>query len=143
MKTTFRTLLLVGSLLLPEITLAIEAAPGVNVTPVLKTQTSWDGQPIVYPTGKAEITGLIVELAPGAETGWHLHPVPSFGMVLEGEMEVTLKDGRSKKMKAGDSIAEVVNTLHNGRNTGKVPVKLVVFYAGVEGQVNAVKSAGK
>ena len=52
--------------------------------PLLKTQTSWDGTAIEYPKGKAEITGMIVEIAPGGETGWHLHPVPSFGMLLEG-----------------------------------------------------------
>jgi hypothetical protein len=33
-------------------------------------------------------------------------------------------------MKAGESVAETVNELHNGRNKGSVPVKLLVFYAG-------------
>ncbi len=112
---------------------ALEAKSGVTATPLLKTQTSWDGQPLAYPAGKAEITGLKVEIAPGAETGWHTHPVPSFGVVLEGELEITLKDGRIQKLKAGEAIAEVVNTLHNGRNSGKTPTKLLVFYAGAQG----------
>ena len=77
---------------------------------------------------------LLIEIAPGGETGWHLHPVPSFGMVLEGELEVSLKDGQRKRLKAGDALAEVVNTAHNGRNIGNAPVKLVVFYAGSKGQ---------
>jgi quercetin dioxygenase-like cupin family protein len=54
--------------------------------------------------------------------------------MLEGEIEVKLKDGKSKKFHAGEGLAEVVNTLHNGRNTGKVPAKLIVFYAGAEGK---------
>lgn len=118
---------------------AIEQSETIKVTPVLKTQTSWDGKDIVYPEGKAEITGMIVEIAPGAETGWHIHPVPSFGMVLEGELEVRLKNGEIKRIKAGESAAEVVNTPHNGRNAGKVPVKLLVFYAGVVGQPLNIK----
>jgi quercetin dioxygenase-like cupin family protein len=109
---------------------ALEQSAEVKVSTVLKTETSWDGKPIEYPSGEAEITGMVIEIAPGGETGWHLHPVPSFGMVLEGELEVQLKNGAVKRLKSGEALAEVVNTLHNGRNVGSVPVKLVVFYAG-------------
>ena len=125
--------LLVGlALLLPV--QAIEQTKAVKVSTVLKTQTSWDGQPLQYPAGQAEVTGMLIEIAPGGETGWHLHPVPSFGMVVQGELEVSLKDGRKKRLKAGDALAEVVNTAHNGRNVGTEAVKLVVFYAGSKGQ---------
>ena len=93
----------------------------------------------IYPQGKAEITGMIIEIAPGGETGWHLHPAPSFGMVLQGEIEVRLKDGRTKRTKEGTALAEVINVLRNGRNTGLVPAKLVVFYAGSVGQKLSVK----
>lgn len=110
---------------------ALEAGTGVKVTPLLKTSTSWDGKPIVYPKGAAEITGLIVEIAPGAQTGWHLHPVPSFGLILQGTLEVKLKDGRVKRLHQGEAVAEVVDTLHNGRNVGDDAVKIAVFYAGV------------
>lgn len=113
---------------------ALDQSAAVKVTTVLKTETSWNGKPIEYPSGKAEITGMVVEIAPGGETGWHLHPVPSFGMVLEGELEVHLKSGAVKLLKPGEALAEVVNTLHNGRNVGSVPVKLVVFYTGTVGQ---------
>tara|TARA_R110002073_G_scaffold245648_1_gene408361 strand:- start:86 stop:520 length:435 start_codon:yes stop_codon:yes gene_type:complete len=113
-----------------QLTLAIEATEEVAVTPLLKTQESWDGRPINYPTGKAEVTIVEVEVAPGGETGWHLHPVASFGVVLQGELEVELKTGETLNLKAGDAAAETVNVLHNGRNTGTVPVKMVVFYTG-------------
>lgn len=118
---------------------AVEAAHSVKATTVLKTETTWDGAPIAYPPGPAQVTGMVVEIAPGGETGWHMHPVPSFGMVLEGELEVQLKNGNRRSLKAGDAIAEVVGTLHNGRNTGAVPVKIVVFYAGAVGQRTSVK----
>ena len=118
---------------------SLEQAASVQVSTVLKAETSWDGKPIVYPEGKPEITGMLIEIAPGGETGWHLHPVPSFGMVLEGELEVQLKNGAVKRLKPGEALAEVVNTLHNGRTIGSVPVKIVVFYAGTVGQKLSVK----
>jgi quercetin dioxygenase-like cupin family protein len=114
--------------------LALDESNAVHVVTVLKAKTSWDGKPIEYPTGKPEVTGMLVEIAPGAETGWHSHAVPSFGMMIEGELEVQLKNGDTKRLKSGDALAEVVNVLHNGRNVGAVPVKLVVFYAGTVGQ---------
>ncbi len=112
---------------------ALDASKSITVTPLLKTTTSWDGAPLVYPKGQAEITGMVVEIAAGAETGWHLHSVPSFGMLLEGSLEVSLKDGTTKVLRPGDALAEVVNTLHNGRNIGDTPVKIVVFYTGALG----------
>ena len=65
-------------------------APTVKVTPLLKTTQTWNGAPIKYPEGQAEITSLMIEIAPGGETKWHEHPVPSFGVLLEGTLEVSL-----------------------------------------------------
>jgi quercetin dioxygenase-like cupin family protein len=96
----------------------------------LSTTKTWDGAPIHYPSGTAKVTGAIHTIPPGVETGWHLHPVPCFALVLEGELVVELKDGRTKKLKAGDTLAEVIGTLHNGKNTGKVPLKIAIFYIG-------------
>lgn len=73
---------------------------------------------------------LIIEFAPGAQTGWHEHPVPSFAYILEGSLEVTLTTGEKKQLHAGDSAAEVVNTLHNGRALDGKSVKLLVMYTG-------------
>jgi quercetin dioxygenase-like cupin family protein len=112
---------------------ALDATIGVRVTPLAKETSSWDGKPIVYPAGTAEMTALLVEIAPGAQTGWHCHRVPNFAYMLEGTLELTLDDGRVKLLNAGDVLSEVVNRSHNGRNVGGVPVKLVVFYAGAVG----------
>ncbi|MDP2247420.1 MAG: cupin domain-containing protein [Nitrosomonadales bacterium] len=102
----------------------------MSVSTILKTQTTWNGEPIVYPAGTAEITGMMIEIAVGGETGWHSHPVPSFAVIVEGELEVSLKNGDVKKLKPGDALAEVIDTAHNGRNVGTTPVKLFVFYTG-------------
>lgn len=138
--TTTRKMIWAACLLcLPLGAHALEETAAVKVTPLLKTEKSWDGKALAYPEGKAEITGIMVEIAPGAETGWHLHPVPSFGVILEGTLEVSLKDGRAKRFQPGDAIAEVVDTLHNGRNVGATPVKIMVFYAGASGKPLTVK----
>jgi quercetin dioxygenase-like cupin family protein len=112
---------------------AAEATPPISVAQVLKTTNSWDGKPIVYPEGSGEVTALKIEIQPGAETGWHQHPVPSFVVVLEGMLQVTLRDGSSRRFGAGEAFAEVVNTSHNRRSVGAVPVKLMVIYAGASG----------
>lgn len=134
MKNTLNAIWAVVFLHLPLDVLALEPGAAVSVTPLIRTTHSWDGQPIVYPAGQAEITGMSIEIAPGAETGWHRHPVPSFAVMLQGTLEVKLKDGRVKRLQAGEALIEVVNTDHIGRNVGDIPVKLVLFYAGVVGQ---------
>ena len=108
----------------------LDASEGVTATVLLKSDSSWEGTKLAYPEGQAEVTGMVIEVAPGAETGWHLHTVPSFAYVLEGNLEVRLKNGDTKKLSPGEVLSEVVNTPHNGRNVGDVPVKLIVFYAG-------------
>jgi len=120
---------------------AFEAKAPLKVVPLLTTTKTWEGAPIVYPQGQPEISGLIIELAPGAETGWHSHPVPSFAFILEGTLEMQLKDGRSKRLQAGEALAEVIGALHNGKVIGDIPVKLVVFYAGAVGQSLTVPAA--
>lgn len=118
---------------------AFDTTTGVSVTPLSKETSSWDGKPIVYPAGTAEMTVLHIEIAPGAQTGWHCHLVPNFAYMLEGTLELVLDDGRRKRLNAGDVLSEVVNRSHNGRNVGSAPVKLVVFYTGAAGIPLSVK----
>jgi quercetin dioxygenase-like cupin family protein len=126
-----RTMLIcTAAALLPFGTHAIEPTQTVKVTQLLKTTQTWNGVPIKYPEGQAEVTSLMIEIAPGGETNWHEHPVPSFGVLLEGSLEVSLADGRKKLVKPGEALAEVIATAHNGRNVGKIPLKLIVFYVG-------------
>lgn len=113
---------------------ALDNSASVKVTPLLKTSTSWDGKPLVYPQGQAEVTALIVEIAAGGQTGWHEHSVPSFAYVLEGTLEVTQGNGATRQLHAGETLPEVVQTLHNGRALGDKPVKLFVLYTGAVDQ---------
>lgn len=136
------------ALLTAALTLALSAcatthddkALPITVTQLLKTTTTWDGKPLTYPTNdKAQVTALMIEIPVNAETGWHHHPVPSFAMIVQGTLDVMLKDGSVNHLKAGDPLVEVVDTAHNGRNTGNVPVKIMVFYAGTVNSVLTIK----
>jgi quercetin dioxygenase-like cupin family protein len=50
---------------------------GVSAKVLKKTTLTGNGQKIIYPaTDKAEVTAMLVDVAPGAETGWHSHPHP-------------------------------------------------------------------
>lgn len=113
---------------------ALDNSASVKVTALMKTSTTWDGKPLVYPQGQAEVTALIVEIAAGGQTGWHEHSVPSFAYVLEGTLEVTQGNGATCQLHAGDTLPEVVQTLHNGRAVGDKPVKLFVLYTGTVNQ---------
>ena len=101
---------------------------------ILKTSVDTAGQPIVYPTnGTPEITGLLVEIPVGAQTGWHLHPSPCVAYILQGEVTVAIENGVTNRFKAGDSFAEVRNLKHCGYNTGSVPLKILLFAIGTQG----------
>jgi len=113
---------------------------GVKVTLIKKATTASNGQKLAYPrAGNAEVTALIVEIPPGGNTGWHSHPVPVYAFVLSGALTVEVDPGDSYQIKEGDALFEVVNTPHLGKNLGKEPVRLVVFYTGIEGTPNTVK----
>lgn len=100
----------------------------VKVTPLLQTDVTWAGQPFKLPQQNSELQVMEITLMPGGETGWHTHPVSSFAYVLDGELEISLEDGRQHRAQPGQALAEVVGLKHNGRNVGQGPVRLVVFY---------------
>ena len=103
----------------------------VQVTPLLKTTTTSASQPIAYPQiANPEVTALLVEIPPGAETGWHKHPFPCYAYILSGELSVDFEGGKANHFAAGQAFAEGVNLLHNGRNIGPEPVRLVMFVTG-------------
>ena len=107
----------------------------VKVTPLLKTATTTLGQAIKYPlTEKPEVTALEVEIPPGKETGWHKHPVPGYAYILSGTLTIEMEGDKQLQLSSGTAFVEVINTLHNGKNLGTGPVKILVFFAGAAGE---------
>ena len=115
-------------------------AVGANATPILQSTTAAGGTPITYPkTDSAEVTALRLEIAPGGETGRHMHPNPTFVYVLEGAVDVELDGGVVYHYQPGDCALEVVNTWHNAKNKGTIPAKVLVVFVGARGKPNIVR----
>jgi quercetin dioxygenase-like cupin family protein len=112
--------------------LAAEAHSGERM--VLSTGTTVTGEPIRYPSGApARITAVEITLAPGQQTGWHMHPVPVFGYILEGELTVDYGVKGERTYRTGEGFMEAMNERHNGRNSGQGPVKILAVVIGEEG----------
>ena len=80
-----------------------------------------------------------VDIGPGGETGRHMHLYPAFVYVLERAIAVEIDGEMVHSYKAGDSFLEAINTWHNGKNRGSIPVRLLVVFAGVRGKPNLVR----
>jgi quercetin dioxygenase-like cupin family protein len=110
-------------------------AADVNTTQVevlAKTNSSWDGKLLPdYPNGQPEVTILRIKIPPGVQLPMHHHPVINAGVLLTGELTVVTKDNQTLHLKAGQSIVEVVNTWHYGKNEGHETAEILVFFAGV------------
>ena len=92
-----------------------------------------------YPKGKPEITILRIQIPPKVQLPLHEHPVINAGVLLKGELTVVTKEEDRLRLKAGDSIVEVVNKWHYGINEGNEYAEIIVFYAGVQGSRITIK----
>jgi quercetin dioxygenase-like cupin family protein len=112
----------------------------VEVEKLAKSTKSWNGDLLPkFPDGQPEVTILKITIQPGVKLPMHAHPVYNAGVLLEGQLTVITKDGKTLNMKAGDPIIEVVNTWHYGVVKGDKPAVIIVFYVGKEGEKLTVK----
>lgn len=111
-----------------------EVPAAVTSTTLLRTGTSWNGRPLqVRRSERPEVQTVVVEIAPGARTAWHLHAVVNIAYILEGRVRIELEEGKTREFGAGESFAEVVDTWHRGVNVGPGPLKILVVYLGEAG----------
>jgi quercetin dioxygenase-like cupin family protein len=117
--------------------LALEDSKYQNLlTPLLSADADIVGQPLAYPSGKPKVTAAIVTIPPGGETGWHLHRVPLFVYVMEGEVTVDYGSKGTKVYTSGQSLMEAMNWAHNGMNKSAAPVKILAVYMGGDDKTN-------
>jgi len=118
---------------IPALSLAVlttGSAYGADV--LLETSTSWDGGTLAYPAGNAQVTSVILHIEPDEVPPFHCHPVPTMGYLLRGTLQVETEHGDTVRLEEGNSVVEVMNTLHRGRAIDG-PADIIVFYAGAEG----------
>ena len=112
----------------------------VKVDVLAKSSSSWDGRDLPdYTKGKPEITILRITIPQGVQLPLHKHPVINAGILLKGELTVVTEDNETVHLKAGESMVEVVNKWHYGKNEGNTPAEIIVFYAGTLGTPITIK----
>ncbi|SRR5579871_5192255 len=114
-------------------------AVGVTTTVVVQSSKTAIGQDIQYPTSSPEVAALIVNIAPGGQTGRHKHPVPVFGYVLDGTLTVATEGHGVAVYTQGQGFMESMNTWHNGMNRGARPVKVLAVFMGGQGKPNVIR----
>ena len=112
------------------------------LTPLMSGNETIIGQPIAYPTGTPNVTAAIVTIPPGGDTGWHIHDVPLFVYILEGEVDVDYGTEGVHHVVAGDAFLEAFQWPHNATNHSDAPVKILAFYMGADGLANATPVDG-
>lgn len=118
---------------------------GIHAEKILVTSKTVIDEVIRYPHGgphpkggRAEITAQVVTLEPGAATPWHRHPMPTFGYILSGEIEVDYGKKGRKTFRQGEALMEAMAHTHRGRNVSNKPVRLLAVSIGEQGQPTSV-----
>lgn len=65
-------------------------------------------------------------------SAFHSHPVINAAVVIQGKLELSLKDYKKRIFNTGDALIEVVNKVHTGKSIGQDDLIVIVFYAGSE-----------
>src|SRR4051812_21947264 len=75
-----------------------------------------------------EAVMAIAEIAPGASSGRHFHHGVEIGYVLSGAMTVEHPDGSTTAYTQGQSFRNPISEVHNAKNTGAAPVRILAVY---------------
>ena len=87
-----------------------------------------------------EVQMEVVTFPPGSVSPAHRHPCPTFGYVLEGEIE-SVFEGKTHIYKTGDAFYEKTNGLHSvtRNNDPKKVARLLVLFINRPKQPNSIK----
>ena len=117
-----------------------EAESEVKSIELLRTSQSWNEVDLPdYPEGRPELVAVKYIIPPGKKLGWHHHVAMNHGVLVQGELTIIAQDGKTKVMRAGDVVVEMVDAIHRGENRGTEPVVLYMFYLSQEGMTMTVQ----
>jgi quercetin dioxygenase-like cupin family protein len=71
---------------------------------------------------------VLAEFAPGAAAGKHTHPGEEMGYVLEGTLQLEIQGKPPVTLKAGQVFFVPAGVVHDGKNVGKGPLKVLATY---------------
>lgn len=125
MKTNKCSMTFTAALCLAGLLAASGASAQVKRTEVSRADVS---------TPNHEAVVMKVEVDPGKQAGRHTHPGDEISYILEGESELMIDGEAPRRVKAGDAIVIKAGTVHDVRNTGKTPVRLIGVYVVEKGK---------
>jgi quercetin dioxygenase-like cupin family protein len=88
------------------------------------------------------VNAIVVPLAPGGQSAWHIHQTPVFGFILEGELTIDYGSTGTRIYRAGEAMLEVIDWPHQASNRGTVLTRVPAVNIGVEGGAFAGPAAG-
>ena len=101
---------------------------------LLKTTSTWDNAEYKkLKIKKPEVTVLKITIKIGEELPMHKHDLVNIAYVKKGTLTVITDDNKEITLHEGEVLPELVGKYHYGKNTGKKPVELIVFYIGEKG----------
>lgn len=107
---------------------------------LLRTSQSWNEVELPdYPQGRPELVAVKYIIPAGKKLGWHHHEVMNHGVLVQGELTIIAQDGKTKVVRAGEVVVEMVDAIHHGENRGTEPVVLYMFYLSQKGMQLSVQ----
>ena len=101
---------------------------------LLKTTKTWDNDSYKkLNIKKPEVTVLKITMQPGEVLPLHKHDITNVAYLEEGTLMVVTDKNEQITLNEGDCLAEIVGKYHYGKNIGKTPVTIIVFYVGEKG----------
>jgi len=84
-----------------------------------------------------------VTLAVGGREGRHTHPGTLIGYLLQGELTIEVEGQPTRVYKPGDAALIPAGAVHEGRNTGTVPSKVIGVFIVEKGKPLSTPAPGK
>ena len=101
---------------------------------LLKTTSTWDNAEYKkLKIKKPEVTVLKIIINVNEKLPMHKHDLVNIAYVKKGTLTVITEDNKEITLHEGEVLPELIGKYHYGKNTGKEPVELVVFYIGEKG----------
>ena len=71
---------------------------------------------------------VVAEFVPGGVAGKHTHPGEELGYVMEGTLQLEVAGQPPRTLKAGETFFVPAGVVHDGKNVGSGPAKVLATY---------------
>jgi quercetin dioxygenase-like cupin family protein len=127
-----------------SVALSVGIALGAIGTQVLSAQYGTTTRTVLLSSDLVGLEGkegimMVAVIAPGTETGKHIHPGHEFAYVLDGSGILEVDGKPPMAMNPGTAIYQPPGQVHNGRNTSAaVPLRILVLHVSEKGKPDTV-----